>query len=55
MTELIWDGTYDKNGRRVAPVRVALPFQTVETVDRAIGTERWQVAGTGRDISRKGA
>lgn len=33
MTELIWDGKYDKDGRRVAPVRVALPFQTVETVN----------------------
>ena len=35
MTELIWDGKYDKNGRRVAPVRVALPFQTVETVNES--------------------
>ncbi len=31
MTELLWDGKYDPAGRRVAPVRVALPFQTVET------------------------
>jgi hypothetical protein len=23
--ELIWDGKYDANGRRVAPLRVALP------------------------------
>ena len=29
--ELIWDGKYDADGRRVAPLRVALPFQTVET------------------------
>ena len=35
MTELIWDGKYDKDGRRVAPVRVALPFQTVETVNES--------------------
>ena len=35
MTELIWDGKYDKHGRRVAPVRVALPFQTVETVNES--------------------
>lgn len=55
MTELIWGGTYDKQGRRVAPPRVALPFQTVETVDLVIGTERRQVAGTGRDVSRQGA
>ena len=31
--ELIWEGKYDENGRRVAPLRVALPFQTVETVN----------------------
>lgn len=30
--ELIWDGKYDDVRRRVAPLRVALPFQTVETV-----------------------
>src|SRR5215475_7805222 len=28
-TELIWDGKYDANGQRVAPRRIALPFQTV--------------------------
>lgn len=33
MTELIWDGKYEKDGKRVAPLRVALPFQTVETVN----------------------
>ena len=31
--ELIWEGKYDEAGRRVAPLRVALPFQTVETVN----------------------
>ncbi|MHB1007358.1 MAG: DNA methyltransferase [Chloroflexota bacterium] len=35
MTELIWDGKYDKDGRRVAPLRFALPFQTVETVNES--------------------
>lgn len=35
MTELIWEGKYDKDGRRVAPLRVALPFQTVETVNES--------------------
>ena len=34
--ELIWDGKYDANGRRVAPLRVALPFQTVETVNESV-------------------
>jgi len=35
-TELIWDGKYDKDGKRVAPLRVALPFQTVETVNESV-------------------
>ena len=35
MTELIWDGKYHKDGRRIAPLRVALPFQTVETVNES--------------------
>src|ERR1700680_2124531 len=34
-TELIWDGKYDATGKRVAPLRVALPFQTVETVNES--------------------
>ena len=28
MTELIWEGKYDEKGRKVAPPRIALPFQT---------------------------
>jgi adenine-specific DNA-methyltransferase len=35
MTELIWEGKYDKDGRKTAPLRVALPFQTVETVNES--------------------
>ena len=35
MTELIWDGKYDAKGKRTAPVRIALPFQTVETVNES--------------------
>ncbi|MGH2447225.1 MAG: site-specific DNA-methyltransferase, partial [Chloroflexota bacterium] len=35
MAELIWDGKYDEHGRRNAPVRVGLPFQTVETVNES--------------------
>jgi hypothetical protein len=34
-TELIWEGNYDGDGKRVAPLRVALPFQTVEYTDAA--------------------
>ena len=35
MAELIWDGKYDKQGRKSAPLRIALPFQTVETVNES--------------------
>ena len=33
MTELRWDGKYNKNGKKNGPVRIALPFQTIETVN----------------------
>ena len=35
MTELIWEGKYVDGKHRVSPVRVALPFQTVETVNES--------------------
>ncbi len=35
MTELTWEGKYDQNGKHVAPLRVSLPFQTVETVNES--------------------
>ncbi len=35
MPELIWDGKYDEHGRRPAPLRVSLPFQTVETINES--------------------
>jgi adenine-specific DNA-methyltransferase len=34
MTELIWDGKY-VDGKRQGPVRIALPFQTIETVNES--------------------
>jgi DNA modification methylase len=34
MTELVWEGKY-KDGQKVAPLRVKLPFQTVETVNES--------------------
>lgn len=34
MTELIWEGKY-VNGKRHSPIRVALPFQTIETVNES--------------------
>lgn len=33
MTELIWEGKYDANGKKTAPFRYPLPFQDVETVN----------------------
>ena len=35
MAELVWDGKYDADGKKHAPVRVALPFQTVETINES--------------------
>ena len=34
MTELLWEGKY-KDGKKVTPVRIALPFQTIETVNES--------------------
>src|SRR5579862_6449291 len=34
MTEIVWDGKY-ANGKRQAPPRIALPFQTIETVNES--------------------
>jgi DNA modification methylase len=39
-TELVWEGKYDGAGRRVAPLRVTLPFQTVETVNESAADRR---------------
>ena len=34
MTELVWDGKY-KDDKKQGPVRIALPFQTIETVNES--------------------
>lgn len=34
MTEITWEGKY-KDGKKVAPIRIALPFQTIETVNES--------------------
>lgn len=39
-TELIWEGKYDANGKRVHPFNAPLPFQTVETVNEAAPVRR---------------
>lgn len=35
MAELIWDGKY-KDGKKTSPVKLALPFQTIETVNESV-------------------
>ncbi len=34
MTELIWEGKY-KDGKKTTPIRIALPFQTIETINES--------------------
>jgi|SRR5579859_586888 len=34
MTELIWEGKY-KDGKKISPIRIALPFQTIETINES--------------------
>jgi adenine-specific DNA-methyltransferase len=34
MTELTWEGKY-KDGKKITPVRIALPFQTIETINES--------------------
>lgn len=38
MTELIWDGKYGPDGKKTRPIRVALPFQDIETVNESAQT-----------------
>ena len=35
VVELTWEGKYDADGKRIAPLQVQLPFQTVETVNES--------------------
>src|SRR6476469_11228039 len=50
MTELIWEGKY-VDGKRQRPIRVALPFQTTETVNEsAVDRQRTlELFSTGRE------
>ena len=47
--ELVWDGKYDAQGKRVAPFQVPLPFQTVETVNESAGERRSLLSFLDRD------
>lgn len=40
MVQLTWEGKYDAQGKRIAPLRFALPFQTVETVNESAQQRR---------------
>ena len=35
MPELIWEGKYGPDGKKAGPLRVSLPFQTIETVNES--------------------
>src|SRR5437667_7089698 len=35
LVELVWDRKYDDSGKKSAPVSIALPFQTIETVNES--------------------
>jgi len=45
MVELTWEGKYDANGKRTAPLRLALPFQTVEMVNGSAQERQMAQAG----------
>jgi hypothetical protein len=53
MTELIWDGKYDHNGRKTAPVRLALPFQDIETVNESAQVRTLQLDLWSRGAERE--
>jgi len=42
MPELIWCGKYNKDGKRNGPLRIALPFQTVEMVNEPAHEREWR-------------
>ena len=48
-TELVWDGKYDGHGKRVAPFKAPLPFQTVETVNESTPERRSLLSFVDRD------
>lgn len=52
MTELLWDGKY-LAGKKVAPVRISLPFQTIETVNETAQDRQrsLELFSTGREAA----
>ena len=51
MVELIWERKYDGSGNKSAPVSVALPFQTIETINESSQQRQksieWFLSGRG--------
>ncbi len=45
MAELTWEGKYTPDGKRAAPLRVQLPFQTVEMVNESAQERQMAQAG----------
>ena len=35
MVKLVWDHKYDESGNSIAPLQIALPFQTIETLNES--------------------
>jgi len=50
LTEIVWDGKY-KDGKKQGPVRIALPFQTIETINESAQDRQrmLDLFATGRD------
>ena len=46
MPELNWEGKYNDNGQIAAPLRVSLPFQTVETVNQSAQERQMALTAT---------
>jgi hypothetical protein len=55
MAELIWDGKYDEHGNKRAPVRIELPFQTVETVNESVQERQRTWNSPPREMTPSGA
>ena len=55
MTELIWDGKYRDGDKKQGPVRIALPFQTIETVNESAQDRRrnLELFSAGREQDRR--
>lgn len=48
-TELVWDGKYDAQGKWVAPFKLQLPYQTIETVNESASERRNLLSFLDRD------